>query len=91
MESTIKSHVNYVVCDSELERQIAQELEADSRVESYVKNDHLFCEIPYRFGGRTLRYIPNFLGRLSDSRYAVIEGKGREMEKDRAKQAAAAR
>lgn len=45
-EPTAKSHVNYVVCDSELERHIARELEADDAVVAYVKNDHLFCEIP---------------------------------------------
>jgi hypothetical protein len=83
VEPTARSHVNYVVCDSELERQVAQELEADERVEAYVKNDHLFCEIPYRHEGRTLRYIPDFLVRLSGDRRLLIEGKGRERLKDR--------
>ena len=90
-EPTVKSHVNYVVCDSELERQIALELEADERVESYVKNDHLHCEIPYRFGGRTLRYLPDFLVRLPGGLMVLIEGKGREGAKDTAKESAARR
>jgi type III restriction enzyme len=91
VEPTMRSHVNYVVCDSELERQIAQELEADEQVEAYVKNDHLFCEIPYRHEGRTLRYIPDFLVRLGGDRRLLIEGKGRERLKDQAKETAAVR
>jgi type III restriction enzyme len=91
VEPTTRSHVEYVVCDSELERQIANELEADERVEAYVKNDHLFCEIPYRHQGRTLRYIPDFLVRLPAGRQLRIEGKGRERLKDQAKQTAARR
>jgi type III restriction enzyme len=91
VEPTTRSHVNYVVCDSELERQIAHELEADERVEAYVKNDHLFCEIPYRHEGRTLRYIPDFLVRLPAGRHLLVEGKGRERLKDQAKQTAASR
>jgi type III restriction enzyme len=91
VEPTVKSHVKYVVCDSELERGIARELETDERVVSYVKNDHLFCEIPYRFGGRTLRYIPDFLVDLGDRRFMLIEGKGRETGKDSAKESAARR
>lgn len=90
-EPTAKSHVNYVVCDSELERRIAQVLESDSRVVSYVKNDHLFFEIPYRYLGRTLRYIPDFVVRLADDRMVILEGKGRELLKDTAKETAAGR
>jgi type III restriction enzyme len=90
-EPTTKSHVNYVVCDSELERHIALELEADERVESYVKNDHLFCEVPYRFNGRSCRYIPDFLVRLGPERFVLLEGKGRQTSKDDAKETAARR
>jgi type III restriction enzyme len=90
-EPTVKSHVNQVVCDSELEREIARELESDDRVLSYVKNDHLYCEVPYRFGGRTQRYIPDFLIDLGNRRYFVLEGKGRETARDAAKESAARR
>jgi type III restriction enzyme len=90
-EPTVKSHVNYVVCDSELERHIARELEADPRVEAYVKNDHLFCELPYRFNGRSCRYLPDFLVRLRSDRFLLLEGKGRQTSKDDAKETAARR
>jgi type III restriction enzyme len=90
-EPTVKSHVNYVVCDSELERHIARELEADERVQSYVKNDHLFCEVPYRFNGRSCRYVPDFLVKLGPERFLLLEGKGRQTAKDDAKMTAAER
>ena len=87
----MKSHVNFVVCDSELERHIARELEADERVHSYVKNDHLFCEVPYRFNGKSCRYVPDFLVRLGPDQYLLLEGKGRQTSKDDAKETAARR
>jgi len=91
VEPTIKSHVNFAVCDSGLEHGIVRELEDDDRVEAYVKNDHLFCEILYRYGGRTLRYVPDFLIRLSGGGYLLLEGKGRALLKDEAKESAARR
>jgi len=90
-EPTTKSHVNYVVCDSELERHIARELESDDRVVAYVKNDHLFCEIPYRHNGKARRYIPDFLVELSGRRFLMLEGKGRQMAADDQKETAAKR
>ncbi len=83
--------MNNVVCDSGLERDIAREVEADDRVAAYVKNDHLFCEIPYRFNGRTSRYIPDFLVRLPGDQRLLIEGRGRETAKDHQKETAAHR
>ena len=91
VEAAKKSHLNYVVCDSELERAIAHELERDERVVAYVKNDHLFCEIPYRFDGRTLRYVPDFLVRLRDDRRLLVEGKGNPSTRDASKESAARR
>jgi hypothetical protein len=92
-EPTLTSHVNDVVCDSELERHIARELEADERVQSYVKNDHLFREVPYRFNGRSCRHIPDFLVRPESGRHLLLllllllllEGNGRQTSKDDAK------
>lgn len=75
VEATTKSHVNYVVCDSELERAVARELEAEQRVVSYVKNDHLYLEVPYRFGGRTLRYIPDFIVELGEDRHVLLRAR----------------
>lgn len=90
-EPATKSHLNYTVCDSELERQIATELERHSAVQAYAKNDHLFLEIPYRFDGRTLRYIPDFLVRLTSGTTLLLEAKGQRTERDQSKASAAAR
>lgn len=63
-----KSHVNLVVLDglkgNTWEETVAGLLEADDRVASYVKNDHLGFDIPYVYEGRSHRYIPDFLVRL---------------------------
>src|SRR6202007_1187928 len=39
---------------------------ADPRVRSYVKNQNLGLEVPYRFGSEMRRYIPDFIVRLDD-------------------------
>jgi len=91
VEPAIKSHLNYVVCDSELERQIAQALESNDQVEAYVKNDHLFFELPYRFDGRTLRYVPDFIVRLHGGAMLIVEGKGQATTRDASKESAARR
>jgi type III restriction enzyme len=90
-EPTVKSHIWHVAADSNLEVQIAHELEQDARVLAYAKNDRLFLEIPYRYLGRTLRYRPDFLVKVGESEMLLIEGKGKADEKDDAKATAARR
>jgi type III restriction enzyme len=80
-----------VVCDSKLELSIARELENNADVVSYAKNDRLFLEIPYRYLGQSLRYRPDFIVKLASGLTLLIEGKGREWEKDAAKLTAARR
>jgi type III restriction enzyme len=91
VEATTKSHINYAVCDSELERTVMRELEADQRVVSYAKNDHLFLEIPYRFGGRVRRYVPDFIVDFGHGRFLLLEAKGIDDAKSGAKHSAARR
>jgi type III restriction enzyme len=61
--ATEKSHVNYVVADTESWEQIcAKTLEDLDEVESYVKNAFLGFAIPYTSGGREDRpYFPDFI------------------------------
>ena len=63
-----KSHLNHVVLDSlrgnSWEEALAQALESDSRVLSYVKNERLGFSIPYVHEGRSHDYVPDFLVRL---------------------------
>ena len=62
---TIKSHVNYVVADTESWEQIAAKtLEEIDEVKSYVKNAFLGFSIPYAaFGREDKQYFPDFIAR----------------------------
>ncbi len=60
-----KSHINYVVLDSEWEAELARVIEAHPRVMSYAKNQGMQFEIPYRIGRTVRRYIPDFLVRVA--------------------------
>jgi type III restriction enzyme len=79
------------VCYSGLERQICAVIDAHSHVEAWVKNHKLFLEIPYLYFGKTYRYRPDFVVRLSNGRILLLEGKGDADEKDDAKATAARR
>jgi len=63
-----KSQINHVVLDglrgNSWEEALAQALEADFRVLSYVKNERLGFAIPYVHEGRSHEYVPDFLVRL---------------------------
>jgi type III restriction enzyme len=79
-----KSPVNLVVLDgpkgNTWEETVAGLLEADDRVASYVKNDHLGFEVPYVYQGRSHTYIPDFLARLvtsdGEDRTLILEVSG---------------
>jgi type III restriction enzyme len=63
-----KSHLNHVVLDgvrgNSWEEGLAEILERDPRVHSYVKNERLGFTIPYTHEGRSHEYVPDFLVRL---------------------------
>jgi type III restriction enzyme len=71
-----KSHVNLVVLDgpkgNTWEETIAGLLEADRRVASFVKNDHLGFSVPYVWEGRSHQYLPDFLVRLVEEPGDVV-------------------
>jgi type III restriction enzyme len=90
-DPTLKSHLSHAVCDSMLELGIVRQLEQDSRVVAYAKNDHLFLEVPYRFLGRNFRYRPDYIVRLESDVMLLLEAKGKADEKDDAKATAARR
>lgn len=81
-----KSHVNYVVSDSGWEAEFARAAEAHPRVISYVKNQGLGLEVPYKDGPVARVYIPDFIAVIDDGRGAddplhlVIEVKGYRRE-----------
>lgn len=65
-----RSHINYVVWDSTWEEQFCMTAENHPRVLSYVKNQGLGLEVPYRFGSGQRTYIPDFIVRIDDGRGA---------------------
>ena len=84
---TRKSHVNYVVADTETWEQIAAKtLEEIDEVECYVKNAFLGFTIPYVADGKDHPYLPDFIARcrVRDGRIInlLIEITG--MNKDKA-------
>ena len=75
-------HVNWAVCDSDWEAEFCRVAEKHPLVHSYVKNQGLGFEVPYRSGSETRRYIPDFIVRVDDGRgdddllNVVVEIKG---------------
>jgi len=69
-----------VVLDSDWEAEFAQVAEAHNQVISYVKNQGMQFEVPYRDGTRQRRYWPDYLVRVDDGRddplNLVVEIKG---------------
>lgn len=61
---TEKSHINYVVMDSDWEGICAKTLEEIETVETYVKNQFLGFAIPYTKDGKDRQYFTDFLVRV---------------------------
>ena len=81
-----RSHVNWVVCDSEWEAEFCRVVEEHPRVRFYVKNHGLGFEVPYHMEGKLRRYRPDFIVRIEDGRgeedllNLVVEIKGYRQE-----------
>jgi type III restriction enzyme len=80
-----RSHVNFCVYDSAWEAGEAYTLDHDPHVEAWVKNDHLGFEVTYLFQGGVHKFRPDFLVRLANGSRLVLEVKGQDTQKDRAK------
>ena len=63
-----KSHVNWVVCDSDWESEFCRVAERHPRVRAYVKNQSLGLEVPYRMGSTPRKYLPDFIVQVDDGR-----------------------
>ena len=61
-----KCHVNWAICDSSWEKEFCRVVENHPRVMSYVKNEGLGFEIPYRMEATSKRYFPDFIVRIDD-------------------------
>jgi type III restriction enzyme len=56
-----RSHINWVVCDSDWESELCRVVEAHPQVRAYVKNQGLGLEVPYRHGSSKHSYLPDFI------------------------------
>ena len=77
-----KCHINWAVCDSSWEVGFCKILEAHTQVVSYVKNQGLGLEVPYRMQDSSRSYVPDFIVVIDDGSgkddplYLVVEIKG---------------
>src|SRR3990167_2812661 len=70
---TKKSHLNYVVADTEVwEQAVAKRLEEMDEVISYVKNYKLHFVIPYERNGATHPYFPDYIARVRQSDGSIL-------------------
>ncbi|MDD3149366.1 MAG: DEAD/DEAH box helicase family protein [Candidatus Gastranaerophilales bacterium] len=62
VRETVKSHINYVVADTEeWEQGVAKKLEQMPEALAYVKNQNLGFSVPYEHQGVAHQYIPDFI------------------------------
>ena len=82
-------HVNWAVCDGSWELEFCRILESHPRVRTYVKNEGMGFAVPYRMGGISRRYFPDFIVRVDDGAgqpvNLVVEIKGRREDDARIK------
>jgi len=84
-EPTARSHINLCVLDSRWEASEAFELDRNSNVSAWVKNDHLGFEILYVYRGIILKYRPDYIVRLTSGGMLILEVKGQDMQQDKTK------
>lgn len=75
-------HVNWAILDSDWEGEFCRIIEQFPNVVAYVKNQSLGFEVPYRYGSKVRKYVPDFIVKLRDERFRdnelnlVVEIKG---------------
>lgn len=80
--SSEKSHINWVILDSDWESEFCRVAEQHPKVVAYVKNHNLGLEVPYHFGGEMRRYLPDFIVLVDDGHgpedllHLIVEIKG---------------
>jgi type III restriction enzyme len=84
-EAFDKTHINFVVCDSKWEYLEAKTIDDSKYVKSYVKNDHLNFVVYYNYQGVVRRYFPDFICKLTNGEYLIIETKGQDNEQNKTK------
>jgi type III restriction enzyme len=86
-EAFEKTHINFVVVDSKWEYLEAKTINESNVVKSFVKNDHLNFVIYYNYQGVVRRFFPDFICKLTNGEYLIIETKGQDNEQNKTKRA----
>jgi type III restriction enzyme len=79
------SHINNMVVDSNFEGLFCQELERlgkSKKIYSWVKNDHIDFKVWYVFKGEVHAYYPDFIIKINEKKYLIIETKGNKKDQD---------
>jgi len=84
-EWTKKSHISHSVYDSGWEANEAYFFDKSDLVESFVKNDHLGFTILYNHKGVIRKFYPDFILRLANGDYIVLETKGVDSQQNETK------
>ncbi|MCS6824906.1 MAG: type III restriction endonuclease subunit R, partial [Cytophagaceae bacterium] len=84
-EAFDKTHINFVVVDSRWEYLEAKTINDSNLVKSFVKNDHLNFVIYYNYQGIVRRFFPDFICKLTNGEYLVIETKGKDDDQNKTK------
>lgn len=69
-----RCHINWVILDSDWEAEFCRVTENHPQVVAYVKNHGLGFEVPYRFGGETRHYRPDFIVLINDGHPPLPDG-----------------
>jgi type III restriction enzyme len=81
-----RSHINWVILDSDWEGEFCRVAESHPKVRAYVKNHNLGLEVPYRYGSEMRTYLPDFVVLVDDGNgpddllHLVVEIKGYRRE-----------
>ena len=79
------SQINNMVIDSNFEAEFSQHLErlsSQGKILSWVKNDHLGFKIWYVFKGQIKTYYPDFIIKIDEENFIIIETKGIKKDQD---------
>lgn len=80
-----KSHVSHCVYDSGWEASEAYFFDKSDLVSSFVKNDHLGFTIFYNYKGVIRKFYLDFIIRLSNGEFLVLETKGVDSQQNQVK------
>ncbi len=84
-ERVKKSHISHCVYDSDWEEFASRVFDNSGLVDSYVKNDHLGFVIHHNFNGVIRKYYPDFILKLTNQKFLVLEIKGVDSLQNQAK------